>query len=228
MDIINKYDIELSWKEIKLLKDFLILFKDANSKINLSAIREDDDIIEKHFIDSIILKKYIDLKWNILDLWTWWGFPWIPLSIVDKNNSSFVLVDSIWKKIKVVNDFCNKLWLKNIIWIQARAEELWRNIKYRETQDYIVSRATAYLPTLIEYTIPLLKVWWVFISYKTNNYEEIKESKKALKELNAEIIDIKNYSLWWQDRVFIFIKKLSKTSSKYPRNIWEPLKNPLV
>ena len=227
-ELFKKYDIELSEKELLLFEKFLWIFIEKNSSINLSAIREKDDIIEKHFIDSIIVKKFTSIEGKILDLWTWGWFPWIPLKIVDEYNSEFVLVDSIWKKVKVVNEFISQLWLENIKAIQARAEELWQDINHREKYNLVVSRATSYLPTLLEYAIPLLSVWWILIAYKLDDEDEIKKSQKALSMLNAEIAVIKKYEINWQKRVFLFIQKIWPTHKKYPRIIWEPLKNPLI
>jgi 16S rRNA (guanine527-N7)-methyltransferase len=175
----------------------------------------------------VMLTKFCLIEWKVLDLWTWWGFPWIPLKIVDKNNTDFTLVDSIWKKIKSVNNFIEKLCLNNIKTIQARAEQLGQDINHRWKYDMVFSRATAYLPTLLEYTIPLLKVWWIFVSYKLDNDEEILIAKKALQVFNAEIIEIKKYELSWQKRAFLFIQKIAEIDKKYPRAVWEPLKNPI-
>ena len=103
-ELFKNYDIELSSEQEKKFQDFLQIFMETNSQINLSAIRDEVGIIEKHFIDSIILKKFTSIEWKILDLWTGWGFPGIPLKIVDENNSDFTLVDSIdlyGNKIKI-------------------------------------------------------------------------------------------------------------------------------
>lgn len=226
-ELFKEYDIELSDNEIKLFEKFLNIFVEKNSQINLSAIREENAIIEKHFIDSIMLPAFWKPEWKVLDLWTWWWFPWIPLRIVTENDVEYLLVDSIWKKVKVVNEFINELWLENIKAIQSRAEELWQNKNYRWQFDLVVSRATAYLPTLLEYTIPFLKIGWVFASYKLNNAEELKEAKKALDVLNAEVMDIRTYDIAWQERIILFIQKIWETPKKYPRTIWEPLKNPI-
>lgn len=226
-DLFKKYDLELEENELDLFEKFLKIFMEKNSQINLSAIRDENWIIEKHFIDSIMLPAFWKPEWKVLDLWTWWGFPWIPLRVVTEKEVEFTLVDSIWKKVKVVNEFIELLWLKNIKAIQARAEELWQDEKYRWKYDLVVSRATAYLPTLLEYTIPLLKVWWVFASYKLDNDDEVKESKKALNSLNAEIMDKRTYEINWQKRIILFIQKIWETPKKYPRTIWEPLKNPI-
>jgi len=231
----KKHNIELEKNELEKFKKFLEIFKEKNSQINLSAIRENQDIIEKHFIDSIILNTFMDFEENALpdsaevevaDMWTWWGFPLIPLAIVNPN-VNFSWIDSVWKKLKAVEEFAEKLDLKNVRTINVRAEELGQNPKYRESFDFITSRATAYFPTLLEFVIPLLKVWWIFIAYKLDDKEELKSAKKALSRLSAKIFKIKNYEIAWQKRTLVFIEKLHPTHKKYPRKIWIPLKDPI-
>jgi len=235
LETFKKYNIELEKDELKKFEKFLEIFKEKNSQINLSAIRENQDIIEKHFIDSIILNTFMDFEENALpdsadvevaDMWTGGGFPLIPLSIVNPN-VKFTWIDSVWKKLKAVEDFAKKLDLKNVKTIHGRAEEIGQNPKYRENFDFVTSRATAYFPTLIEFVIPLLKVWWIFIAYKLDDKEELKSAKKALSRLSAKIFKIKNYEINWQKRTLVFIEKLHPTHKKYPRKIWIPLKDPI-
>lgn len=226
-EFFKKYGIKINEEQKQKFDEFLKIFIKINSQTNLSSIRDEIWIIEKHFIDSIILTKFYLIEWKVLDLWTGWWFPWIPLKIINTNNADFTLVDSIWKKIKCVNTFINKLWLTNIKTIQLRAEKLWHDINHRWKYNTVFSRATAYLPTLLEYAIPLLKIWWTFISYKLDNDNEIIEANNALHVLNAKIIKIQKYELAGQKRIFLFIKKIWETNKKYPRTIWEPLKNPI-
>ena len=235
LEAFKKYNIELEKDELEKFEKFLRLFKEKNSQINLSAIREDQDIIEKHFIDSIILNTFMDFEENALpdsaevevaDMWTGWGFPLIPLAIVNPN-VNFTWIDSVWKKLKAVEEFAEKLNLKNIKTINSRAEELGQKPKYRESFDFVVSRATAYFPTLLEFVIPILKVWWIFIAYKLDDKEELKSAKKALSRLSAKIFKIKNYEINWQKRTLVFIEKINPTHKKYPRKIWIPLKDPI-
>ena len=226
-ELFKKYDINLSEKETLKFSEFLKYFTEINSQVNLSAIRDEEGIIEKHFIDSIYLEKFAKISGRVLDMWTWWGFPGIPLKIVNEN-VEFVLVDSIWKKVKIVNDFIAKLDLKNIKAIQTRAEELGHDKNYRESFDFVVSRATAYMPVLLEYVIPLLKVGWTLIAYKLDNNVEFEEWKKALELLGAKIEKIEHYEIWDNKRSFVFIKKVKPTAKTYPRDVGVPLKNPLV
>lgn len=231
-EIFEKYKIELDGNEIKKFEKFLEIFKEKNSQINLSAIRDEQGIIEKHFVDSVMLNIFLDFieedwqKVKVADLWTGWWFPLIPLAIVNPD-VSFVWIDSVWKKLKAIDEFVEKLELKNVKTLNWRAEEIGQNIDYRESFDFVVSRATAYLPTLLEYVVPLLKVWWIFCAYKLEDKEELQASKKALSRLSTKILKVKNYRLAWQDRTIIFFEKLNKTHIKYPRKNWIPLQNPI-
>lgn len=221
------YDFQFDDETISKYERFLELFKEKNSQINLSSLRDNHSIIEKHFIDSLMLTKFFNLEGKVADIWTWWWFPLLPLAILN-NDAYFTWIDSVWKKLKAINEFVINLWLENVQTIHSRFEDIWNDKKYRESFDYVVSRATAYFPTLLEYAIPLLKVWWIFIAYKLDNIDEVNEWKKALEELNCKIIDTKKYSLWWQDRMLVFVKKEWNTDKKYPRNAWLPLKKPII
>lgn len=220
-------EIELDTEEIIKFEQFLALFVDKNSQINLSAIRTEDEIIEKHFIDSIYLNIFIELYGKVADLGTGWGFPLIPLAITNPH-VEFLGIDSVAKKIKAVDEFCEELQLKNVSTLSQRAETLWQDPNYREKFDFVMSRATAYLPTLLEYALPLLKVNWYFIAYKLDDKQELKAAKKALSRLSATIEIVKNYHISGQDRTLIFIKKNATTQKKYPRPIGIPLKNPVI
>jgi 16S rRNA (guanine527-N7)-methyltransferase len=163
---------------------------------------------------------------KILDMWTGWWFPLIPLAIVNPE-CHFTWLDSVWKKLKAIDEFSQELWLKNIETVHARAEEVWQNPKYREQFDYVVSRATAFLPVLLEYVIPLLKVWWIFVAYKLEDKQELKSAKKILSRLSAKILKVKNYELDGQKRTFILIQKNHITHKKYPRKVWIPTQSPI-
>ncbi len=227
-EIFEKENIILEENEIEKFANFLEIFKEKNSQINLSAIREDKDIIIKHFLDSIYLNVFVDFQENekILDLWTGWWFPLIPLAIINPKNE-FVGLDSVWKKLKAIDEFSEKLWLKNVKTIKARAEELWHNPDYREQFDFVVSRATAFFPVLLEYAIPFLKVGWILAAYKLEDKQELNSIKTALKKLHSKIIKIKNYKINSQDRVIIFIEKQAPTHKKYPRKVGIPMQKPL-
>lgn len=240
------YELEPTDTELGKFEQFLELFKETNSQINLSAIRDDAGIIEKHFIDSCMLAAFAELnspsiplewggsesKWaggaiRVADLGTGGGFPGIPLAITHPD-VEFTLIDSVAKKLRCVDDFSEKLWLKNVKTLAGRAEEIGQNKEYRESFDFVVSRATAYFPTLLEYVIPLLKVGGVFAAYKLDDKDELKSARKALVRLGAKIEVVKNYRLGEQKRTIVFIVKIRNTDKKYPRKVGVPLKAPIV
>jgi len=225
--LLDTYHIELSEEEFWKFEKFLEIFMETNSQINLSAIRDKDWIIEKHFIDSLMLAALYDIQWEVADMGTGGWFPGIPLAIVSPE-AQFTLIDSVGKKLKCIDNFVDSLELSNVDTLNGRAEEIGQDPEYREQYDLVVSRATAYFPTLLEYVIPLLKVWWVFAAYKLADKQELKTTKKALSRLGAKIMKVKNYRLADQERTIVFIEKISKTHSKYPRKVGIPLKEPLI
>ena len=224
--LLKKYELELEEHELKRFEKFLEIFMEKNSKINLSAIRDKEWIIEKHFIDSIMLNVFVELEWKVADMWTGWGFPLIPLAIINPE-VQFTWIDSVGKKLKAIDEFVEELWLNNVKTLNWRAEEIGQNLEYREQFDYITSRATAFFPTLLEYVIPLLKEWGIFCAYKLNDKQELKSAKKALSRLWAKILKVKNYNLADQERTIVLIQKISKTNIKYPRKVWIPLASPI-
>jgi len=239
-ELFKQYKLELEENELEKFEKFLDIFIEKNSQINLSAIRDKDWIIEKHFIDSIMLNAFMDFTSaqpspagegvepviKVADMWTGWGFPGIPLAIINPE-VQFTLMDSVWKKLKAIDDFAEKLELNNVETLNGRAEDIWQNINYREEYDFVTSRATAYFPTLLEYTIPLLKVGWIFAAYKLDDKEELKTWKKALTRLWAKILKVKNYELADQKRTIVLIEKIAKTHVKYPRKNGVPLASPI-
>ena len=225
-ELFKKYKLELEEHELKKFEQFLDIFMEKNSQINLSAIRDKDWIIEKHFIDSIMLNIFVELEWKVADMWTGGWFPLIPLAIINPE-VKFTWIDSVGKKLKAIDWFVEDLWLNNIKTLNWRAEEIGQNLEYREQFDYVTSRATAYFPTLLEYVIPLLKEGWIFCAYKLNDKEELKSAKKALSRLWAKIKKVKNYTLADQERTIVLIEKISKTHIKYPRKVWVPLASPI-
>lgn len=231
--IFQKYDIELSPEELAKFQKFLEIFMQTNAQINLSAIRDEAGIIEKHFVDSIMLAAFFDINTEypegakVADLGTGGGFPGIPLAIITPD-AEFTLLDSVAKKLKCIDDFAEKLDLTNVDTLCGRAEEIGQDPEHREQFDLVVSRATAYFPTLIEYALPLLKVWWVFAAYKLTDKEEFGSIKKALSRLGGKILKIKNYEIERQDRSIVFIEKIAPTHKNYPRKVGIPLQKPIV
>ena len=222
----KKYDIEVEEENTHSFYSYMKNLMEWNSKINLTAIKNEEDIILKHFIDSLIVNKYIEGNSGI-DIGSGAGFPGIPLKILeDKYNLK--LIDSVNKKVNFMNDTINKLNLKNILAIHARAEELGRNKEYREKFDFAISRAVANMSTLVEYLIPLVKIGGMVYCLKGPNIEEeLEESKKAIKILGGKIEQVIKYNIEENERSLIIIKKEKNTEQTYPRKIGKPLSDPI-
>ena len=168
--------------KVKDMLSYIDMILDRNKYINLTAVRNKEDAIEKHIVDSLIITdipEYISSD-NIIDVGTGAGFPGIPLAIASPEKN-FVLLDSTLKRLKVIEEFAEELDIQNIRTVHARAEEIGRKEEYREQFDICVSRAVANLKKLSEWCLPFVKIGGSFIAYKGDNYiEEIEEAKKII------------------------------------------------
>lgn len=226
---LGKLNISLSEMQINQFIRFYEMLIEKNKVMNLTAITEFDEVIDKHFLDSLNLFRLIDLnsEKRILDLGTGAGFPGIPLKIAFPK-IKITLVDSLNKRVMFLNDVVNQLGLEDVECVHARAEDLAKKKEYREEYDICVSRAVANLSTLSEYCIPFVKVGGNFISYKSGDCdEEINSSKAAIKKLGARISKVENFEIKDMGRSFVVIDKISCTPSKYPRKAGLPSKEPL-
>lgn len=224
-------EINLDIDRSKIIKfyEYMNLLLEWNEKINLTAITEQNDIILKHFIDCLTIKKYLKDNDKIVDIGTGAGFPGIPLAIMSEANK-FTLVDSLNKRVNFLNDVKEKIDLKNIEAIHSRAEEFGQNKIYREKYDVAVSRAVANLSVLSEYLLPTVKVGGKVICMKGSQVQdEINEAKYALKELGGVIKLTDEFCLPETDmkRNIIVIEKIKNTPKKYPRKSGTPSKQPL-
>lgn len=232
-EVINFFNEKLKENNIKISEDQMnnfILYMDNliewNKKINLTAIKEEKDIIVKHFIDSILIEKEV-IGNKLIDIGSGAGFPGIPLKIV-RNDIDVTLIDSVNKKVLFMQDSIEKLKLDNIVAIHCRAEDYAHNKEYREAFDVATSRAVANMSTLVEYTLPFVKVGGKCICMKgPNSEEEINDSKKAISILGGEIERVEKYKIDDNDRCLVVINKVKKTEQIYPRNQGKPLKVPL-
>lgn len=226
---LNELQIKLDKKQLNQFFDYMNLLIDWNKKINLTAITLPEEIILKHFIDSMTISKYIPQDAYLVDVGTGAGFPGIPLKILRKD-IKIVLVDSLNKRINFLDEVIDKLQLDNIKTIHARAEEFGQDKNYRESFDIVTSRAVANLSTLSEYLLPLVKVDGKCICMKGPNInEEIEQGKNAIKVLGGTISNIYEFNLPLSDigRTIIEISKKSSTNLKYPRKAGMPSKEPL-
>lgn len=226
-------NIELSEKQVQQFQNYYELLIEWNRKINLTAITEYEEVIWKHFIDSALLTKsnlYQEKEKNsILDMGTGAGFPGIVLAILSPEKK-FTLVDSLQKRIDFLTIVIKELELENVILFHGRAEDYGQKLNFRNQFDFVVSRAVAELPLLLEYCIPFVKVDGYFISYKGKKYkDEIDCSVNAFKKLTCQIENIEKFVLKnrEEERILLFIKNNATTNSKYPRRAGKPKKKPL-
>ena len=225
----EKMQIDIKESQIEKFYIYMNLLLEWNQKINLTAITDCDEIIIKHFIDSLTICKYLKKDSSVVDVGTGAGFPGIPLKII-REDLNIILVDSLNKRIRFLEEIIKKLELENIKAIHSRAEEFGRNIKYREKFDYATSRAVANLSTLSEYLIPLVKIKGKVISMKGSTIdEELEESKKAINVLGGKVLEIDEFNLPFSDikRNVVIIEKIKNTPNKYPRKAGTPAKEPI-
>lgn len=225
----NSDKMQIEVKNIEKFYKYMQLLLEWNEKINLTTIVEPEQIIVKHFLDSLTIKKYIEDEKNIIDVGTGAGFPGMPLAIEKNNNVT--LLDSLNKRINFLNDVKEKIGIENVVTVHSRAEDAAKDKKYRECFDYAVSRAVAPMNVLLEYLLPFVKVEGKVICMKGPNVkEEMDNSEKVAKILGGKIEKVEELEIPEIDmkRTVVIVKKIEKTSSKYPRKAGTPSKEPLA
>lgn len=231
LDKVNELSIELNDKQVSQFIRFYELLVEWNKVMNLTGITEYEQVVEKHFVDSLSIVKSIDIKNvnRVIDIGTGAGFPGIPLKIAFPH-LKITLLDSLNKRIKFLNAVIVELGLEDIHTIHGRAEDFAKQAEYREQYDLCVSRAVANLSTLSEYCLPYVKVNGLFVPYKSGDIEEeLNSSKKAVQILGGKIENTIKFELPGTDigRSFVNIKKIKNTGKKFPRKAGLPSKEPL-
>jgi len=228
-EILQKYNIKYTNKQLEQFDTYLKFLLEENSKYNLTAIKNEEEVFYKHFLDSVLPYMVFTENASVMDIGTGAGFPSIPLAIL-RNDLHFTLIDSVEKKVNFVKMLAKKLGLNNINVMHARCEDVAKLTEYRESYDYCVARAVAPLTSLLEYCIPFLKVNGVFMAYKGTNYnQELENCKKTIKELKVNMVETLKYSIdeISAERYCIVFKKYENTAKKYPRGQNKPRLKPL-
>lgn len=228
---LGELGIKQDQNQLERFHKFYQLLIEWNKVMNLTGITEYEDVVEKHFVDSLSIIKAIDLSriHTVIDVGTGAGFPGIPLKIAFPH-LRVILLDSLNKRIKFLDEVISQLGITEIRTIHGRAEEYARKEEYREQFDLCVSRAVANLSTLSEYCLPYIQVGGIFIPYKSGEIDdEVEQSKKAVRILGGNIKEVMKFELPGTDihRSFVLIHKEQHTQKKYPRKAGIPAKEPL-
>lgn len=232
IDNLKELGVEIDSKQLEQFNQYYETLVEWNEFMNLTGITEYDEVLLKHFVDSLVLdpnKLIASDKIKLIDVGTGAGFPGLPIKIAFPN-VDVVLLDSLNKRIKFLDEVINKLGLENIKTIHSRAEDGGRNKELREQFDIAISRAVANLSSLAEYNLPYVKLGGYFVAMKSGEIdEEAENAKKAIKLLGGQLEKITKFRLPNTDidRSLVLIKKVKETSKKYPRKAGLPTKEPL-
>lgn len=229
---LEKLGISLSKEQMEQFMQYYELLVEWNKVMNLTGITEFEEVIVKHFLDSLAIVKVCGMNKadKVIDIGTGAGLPGIPIKIAFPH-LNVVLLDSLKKRITFLEEVIKQLRLVDITTIHGRAEDYANNSEYREQFDLSVSRAVANLSTLSEYCLPFVKKGGEFISYKSGKIaEEVQQAQNAIKMLGGKMISNEVFTLLDTDmeRSFVVIRKDDKTPKKYPRKAGLPSKEPLT
>ena len=231
----NKYfeamDIHLTKVQKNQFDRYFELLISENEKYNLTGIVEYDEVYVKHFLDSVLIEKLgFDLQdKKMIDIGTGAGFPAIPIKIMNPS-VHMTCLDALNKRIGFIQMVNSALEIDHMELVHGRAEDFGQNPIYREKYDFAVSRAVAELRLLLEFVMPFVKVNGYFIAYKSlKSKSELDDAKNALKLLNSELVEVKQFILpdQYVERDMLIIRKNGNMSKKYPRKPGVPKKSPL-
>lgn len=228
IDSLKPFNITISDEKIEMFDKYASLLIEWNKKFNLTAIKDPDSIVIKHFTDSLTLLSECKMNGSLIDVGTGAGFPGLPLLIANEN-LDVTFLDSTGKRISFIETVLDELGLFADT-VNERAEEAGKKDCFREKFDYATARAVTNLRDLSEYCLPFVKIGGQFISMKSaKTDEEIADSKEALKVLGGEIERINSFELAdCGERTLVFVKKVRQTPTKYPRNYSQIVKKPIV
>lgn len=226
---LEEYGFSCSEQLAEHLDKYAELLVEWNGKMNLTAITAPDEIVIKHFLDSLLLHKAMELPAgsSIIDVGTGAGFPSIPVCLYQPD-LKLTLLDSLNKRITFLTEVTNALGMQAKC-VHGRAEETGSKEEYREKYDFSCARAVAHLRELSEYCLPFVKVGGCFISLKGYEIEqELEEARYAIEQLGGKVEKIEKFQLPGDNkRAIVVIRKVRQTPAKYPRPSAKMKKSPL-
>lgn len=231
VDRLAKAGLDLTPQQLDLFEDYRTLIKEWNERIDITAITEDREVDNKHFIDSLSVFRQVRVPSHarVMDMGSGGGFPGIPMKIVDPS-LEMTLVDSLKKRVDFLQEVVGRLGLEGVRCIHARAEDFLRDPGERESFDLVVSRAVAPLPTLLEYCLPGVKIKGQFIAMKgPGGREEVSQADRAIQVLGGRLKEVDSFS-WTEEgyqRSLVVIEKIKESPKKYPRGQGKARKSPL-
>lgn len=230
--LIKELEEKYGEERTSMLVEYMDMILEKNQYINLTAVRDRDEALQKHIADSLscdFMEEY-EAAENVIDIGTGAGFPGVPLAIVSPDKK-FTLVDSLNKRLRIIDELTGELGIKNITTVHGRAEDVGKSKEHREKYDICVSRAVASLDVLCEWCLPLVKKGGYFVAYKGENVSrETEDAANAIKLLGGKIAEIRKVQTEEESisgHVLVMIKKVKNTPSKYPRQAGQARKNPL-
>lgn len=224
-NLFKENGIILTKQQLEKFEKYYELLVFYNSKFNITAITDKEEVYKKHFIDSLLGVDKISGK-TLIDIGSGGGFPAIPLKIYNEN-LKVTMVEATGKKCEFLKAVIHELGLLGVQVINDRAELLIKKEGMREGFDVCTARAVARLNTLAEYCMPFVKVNGLFVAYKGDAAEEIDEAQNAVKILGGKVIEAQIKELYGAKRQFVVVQKIKKTDMKYPRGNGKERKNPL-
>lgn len=230
--LIKELEEKYGEERTSMLVEYMDMILEKNQYINLTAVRDRDEALQKHIADSLscdFMEEY-EAAENVIDIGTGAGFPGVPLAIVSPDKK-FTLVDSLNKRLRIIDELTGELGIKNVTTVHGRAEDVGKSKEHREQYDICVSRAVASLDVLCEWCLPLVKKGGYFVAYKGENVSrETEDAANAIKLLGGKIAEIRKVQTEEKSisgHVLVMIKKVKNTPSKYPRQAGQAKKNPL-
>lgn len=224
-NLFKNYNIEIDEEILKKFDLYYRLLIEYNEKFNITAITNKEDIYKKHFIDSLLFVNKLT-SGKYIDIGSGGGFPALPICII-RDDINYTLLEATGKKCEFLNVVIEKLNLKNAKVINGRAEDLAKDINFREKFDCCSARAVARFNTLCEYCMPFVKIGGKFYAFKGECEEELQEGQNAVKILGGKIEEVIKTNLEEAKRSLIIVEKIEKTEKKYPRGNGKERKNPL-